>query len=172
MQNNYRWSPDAKQTSPQFHKSTIPVVFWSVLFWPDLFWPDLFWPALFCSEKKHLYRKNKVALACDASLDKRKHLRLIHVIYENDGIGAGNFCVSTKNQLSSRERSVKTLSKNPFPCMTFSDLENCEWNIGPLKVKRPFQNHIYSTVANQWCRLPSEKIVGFVVAKLLLNPIY
>ena len=39
-----------------------------------------------------------VPLACDAPPDTSKHLHLVHVIYENDGISAGNVWVSTINQ--------------------------------------------------------------------------
>ena len=41
--------------------------------------------------------KSYASLSCDAPPDKSKQLRLIHVIYENDGIVAGNVWVSTIN---------------------------------------------------------------------------
>ena len=37
--------------------------------------------------------KNYVSLACGAPPDKSKHLNLIHVLYENDRIVAGNVWV-------------------------------------------------------------------------------
>ena len=42
-------------------------------------------------------KKKYASLSCDAPPDKSKQLHLIHVIYENDGIVAGNVWVSTIN---------------------------------------------------------------------------
>ena len=39
-----------------------------------------------------------VDLACDAPPDKSKHLLILHVIHENDGIDAGNVRVTIINQ--------------------------------------------------------------------------
>ena len=40
--------------------------------------------------------KNDVSLACGTPPDKSKHLNLIHVLYKNDRIVAGNVWVPTK----------------------------------------------------------------------------
>ena len=45
-----------------------------------------------CRLKKKQAKKSAF-LSCDAPPDKSKQLRLIHVIYENDGIVAGNVWV-------------------------------------------------------------------------------
>jgi len=59
-----------------------------------------------------------IVIACDAPPDENKHLRLIHIVYENYGIVTGYVWVSTKSQnaksFSSGEQYVKTFPKKSF----------------------------------------------------------